>query len=87
MPGLTGFSVQSELGKSIIELAQAGNFPNSQISVTTVRELQQIGVQIVASPGRGYHKTVITSLPLSDAEAIRISAVFRQQPNPFPIER
>jgi RHS repeat-associated protein len=87
VPGLTGFSVQSAPGQTVEQLAAAGRFPNTQISVTTVRELQRIGVPVRPSPGQGFHNTAVTPLPLSDSQAMQISDVFRQQPNPHPFKR
>lgn len=82
VPGLTGFSVQSAPGKSIEELAAAGQFKNAQISITTVQNLLKVGVAIVPSPGGGYHNTAVTPLPLSPQQAARISSIFQQMPNP-----
>ena len=82
VPGLTGFSVQSEPGKTIEELAAAGQFRNAQISVTTVRELENAGVKLEPTPGRGYHKTAMTPMPLPPDQAAKISAVFKPVPNP-----
>jgi RHS repeat-associated protein len=87
VPGLTGFSVQSAPGMTIEQLAAAGQFPNSQISVTTVSQLDAIGVRVVPSPGRGFHNTAVVPLPLPDKLAAEISAVFRQQRNPAPVKR
>jgi hypothetical protein len=90
VPGLTGFSVQSESGKSIGELALAGEFKNKQISVSTVRAIRAVGgtfghnVDVVKSPGIGYHKTVTTPMPLPSTLAIGLSAAFVQMPNPTP---
>jgi len=74
--------VQSAPGKTVEELAAAGQFRNAQISVTTVRELENAGVTLVPSPGRGYHNTVVTSDPLPIEQAKKISAVFKPMPNP-----
>lgn len=88
VPGLTGFSVQSAPGKTINELAAAGQFRNKQISVTTVGELENAGgalgfhIRVVPSPGRGFHNTATTPNPLPDDLAIALSKVFRQIPNP-----
>jgi tetratricopeptide (TPR) repeat protein len=84
VPGLSGFSVQSAPAKSIEELAAGGLFPHGQISVTTVDELRSVGVSVVPSPGKGrYHCTASAPFPLTDEQAIRISAVFRPAiPNP-----
>jgi hypothetical protein len=82
VPGLTGFSVQSAPGKTIDELAAAGQFRNAQISVTTVRAMMKVGVPVVPSPGQGYHNTAKTPMPLSPVQADAISSAFQQRPNP-----
>lgn len=89
-PGLTGFSVQSAPGKTINELAAAGQFHNRQISVTTVEGLEDAGrclgfdIRVVPSPGRGFHNTVTTPNPLPTDLAKALSEVFRRMPNPSP---
>lgn len=87
MPGLIGFSVQSAPEKTIEELARAGEFPNLQISVTTDCMLKRIGLSLMKSPGTGYHKTVVTPMPLTNEQAATISAVFTTMPNPAPVKR
>jgi hypothetical protein len=68
-PGLFGFSVQYQPGKTIQELATAGRFRHIQISVTTTEELIAAGLlagypmSIVQSPGAGYHHTVRVPFP------------------------
>lgn len=84
--GLAGFSVQSAAGKTVEELAAAGQFRNGQISVTTVAELLTAGVPIVKSPGKGYHNTAKTENPLSDSHAQAISRVFKPRPNPAQVK-
>ena len=90
VPGLTGFSVQSATGKTINELATAGQFRNRQISVTTVGEVEDAGgalgfnIRVVQSAGRGFHCTVTTPNPLPNDLALALSKVFRQMPNPSP---
>ena len=87
-PGLYGFSVQYQSGKTIQELAAAGRFRNAQISLTTDVALVAAGiaagyaVSIVKSPGAGYHHTVQGPFPLSLDLAVALSAVFAQQLNP-----
>ena len=87
VPGLYGFSVQSAPGLSVDDLAQAGAFPNRQISVTTTAELAGVGVTVVPSPGAGYHATAQVPNPLPADIASSISGVFRQQDNPFRVPR
>ena len=96
--GVFGFSVQSAAGKTVEELAAAGQFPNRQISYTTLDTLQTavqpLGyrVDLVKTPGTGFHHTLtvlydangvmLHTLP-RDA-AVAISAAFQRMPNPFP---
>jgi len=87
VPGLYGFSVQSAPGLSVEDLAQAGAFPNRQISVTTTAELAGVGVAVVPSLGAGYHATAQVPNPLPADLALSISGVFRQQDNPFRMPR
>ena len=86
MPGLFGFSVQSQPGKTVEELARAGQFPNPKISVTTLSALQALGVPVVPSPGRGYHNTVVTGPVLDPARAEEISKLFQVIPNPAQVK-
>ena len=87
-PGLFGFSVQYQPGKTIMELADAGQLRNAHISVTTAEALVAAGllagypVRIVQSPGIGYHYTVQVPFPLPLDVAVALSAVFTQMPNP-----
>jgi hypothetical protein len=93
MPGLHGFSVQSELGRTIFQLGEAGHFPNAQISVSTVEALVAAGqamaysVRVVKSPGRGFHCTVEVPEPLPDTLAEALSHEFTQLPNPARVRR
>ncbi len=96
VPGLFGFSVQYAPGRSIEELALAGQFPHEQISYATDDALQLAlqphgyTMRLVRSPGRGYHHTFAVlydmgGLPLQrlpqDA-AVVLSQTFRHRPNP-----
>lgn len=97
VPGLYGFSVQYAPNKTIGELAQAGQFPNAQISYATgealAAALASLGyrMHLVSSPGQGYHHTFVVlydtsgvalqHLPIDAARAI--SQTFQRQPNPF----
>lgn len=95
--GLYGFSVQYAQGRTVEELARAGQFPHAQLSVATddalAAALIPLGyeMRLVPSPGKGYHHTFavlydasgvpLRTLPLDAARAL--SATFWQQPNPF----
>jgi hypothetical protein len=87
-PGLFGFSVQYQPGKTIEELAVAGRFRNAQISFATAEELVAAGaaagyvITIVKSPGTGYHHTVRVPSPLPADLAAALSRVFKQIPHP-----
>jgi len=85
-----GFSVQTAPRVSVDELARGGYFPNGQISVTTVQELQAIPGVIVnfPTPGRGdYHGTVNVPYPTPPGFFNVISGVFALRTNPFPVPR
>ena len=90
LPGIFGFSVQRQRGKTITELALLGRFPHAQISVATVEQVLSAartrgydGVQVVASPGRGFHHTVVVPQPFPFELAEAVSQVFTVQPNPL----
>ena len=78
VPGLRGFSVNAENGLSVEELALAAGYPNGQISWTQVSRLRRAGTNVIPSPGKAYHCTVIASV----ADATHLSAAFQQMPNP-----
>ena len=87
-PGLFGFSVQYQPGKTVTELAIAGKFRHARISVTTDDALIAIGVstgyvvRLIQSPGGGYHHTVQVPFPLPWELAEALSAVFTPMANP-----
>jgi len=88
VPGLFGFSVQYQPGRTITELAVAGGFPNPYISLAVANELIEAGrhyeVRLVKSPGRGYHYTVVTPYPLPLELAEVFSRIFLQNVLPNP---
>jgi hypothetical protein len=99
VPGLFGFSVQYAIGRSVEELTLAGQFPHEQISHATddalQLALQPLGytMNLVRSPGRGYHHTFAVLYDVSglllqrlpqDA-AIALSLTFRHRLNPYRI--
>jgi RHS repeat-associated protein len=83
---LTGFSVNTAPFMTWQDIAH--NSPSSygyrQVSVTTVQQLANIGVRVLATNSRGQplHATVLTPYPLSPAVAALISAQFHARPNP-----
>jgi hypothetical protein len=91
--GLFGFSAQHQPGCTVEELADAGRFPNAQISVTTVEQLVAAGarvgytVRVVKSPVRGYHYTVVVPAPMPSNLAEALSQVFDPRPNPARVVR
>jgi hypothetical protein len=96
MPSIYGFSVQYAPGKTVIELAEAGQFPHSYISYAYESDLtsallsQGYRMELIRSPGRGYHATFVVlydgsgnmlmQLPLDAAQAL--SGVFKHMKNP-----
>jgi hypothetical protein len=99
VPGLFGCSVQYATGKSVADLARAGQFPNAQISVASddalAAALRPLGyaIRLVRSPGRGDHNTLVVlsgaggtmlqKLPQDAADAL--SQTFRQRKNPHQV--
>lgn len=84
---LTGFSVQSAPCVCWEDLARGGRFRNLHVSVATRQDLQWYGFKLVfPSPGRGlYHATVQAPYPLPPDVADRLSRLFIQHPNPYPV--
>lgn len=82
--GLTGFSVTTARGMSVDQLAFAGRYPNGQISYSTTAALSAAGAPVVATPqpGMPLHGTVSVPVPLDPVTAAKISAAFKQKPNP-----
>ena len=97
--GLFGFSVLYAPGRSIEELALAGQFPHAQISYaaddTPQTALQPLGyiMKLARSPGKGYHHTFavlydVSGVPLQSLPqdaAIALSQAFRQRLNPYQV--
>ncbi len=86
-----GFSVQTSPGVPWEELARGGQFPNGQVSVTTLDAILSVpgvvGVNF-PTPGAGaYHGTVVIQNPPPPGTFEGVSAVFRQFPNPSPVPR
>lgn len=97
--GLYGFSVQYTAGKSVEELAQAGQFSHAQISYAQEQDLAaslahlSYTMRLVRSPGKGYHHTfavlydatglMLHTLPQDAADAL--SRTFKQRSNPHRV--
>ncbi|MGH2515833.1 MAG: hypothetical protein ACRDHP_09270, partial [Ktedonobacterales bacterium] len=97
VPGLFGFSVQYAPGKTVEELAQAGQLRNGQVSYALDDDLAQslklLGytMRLVKSPGHGFHHTfavlydasgaMLHVLPADAANAL--SQTFQQRKNPY----
>ena len=100
-PNIFGFSVQYAPGKSIDELAYAGQFPHASISYALDSHLAAAllpltyGVSLVRTPGVGYHTTFVVlydatgqmlkQLPYDAAEAL--SETFQQAKNPHRVKQ
>lgn len=92
---LYDFSVQYRPGRSVLQLANAGQCPNPKISYATdeclILAAQQLGydVDLVASPGIGFHRTLTASVNgmmvrvLPDDVANALHDCFEQAHNPF----
>jgi len=89
--GPYGISCQSAPGVTVEELAKAGKFPNSQISVTTVGEIRGIGGNVIPTPNLPrfpHHGTITATNDVwSQAWREQLSQMFDIMPNPFPVRR
>ena len=93
LPGVRGFSVQSERGKSIEELAKAGQFRHKRISVTTENTLLAVGrilrfpIKVVKTPdsGPGYHCDVTVPVENDKKFFDKLSKPWDRMANPHPL--
>lgn len=87
--GPYGISCQSDPGMTVEELARAGQFPNSKISVTTVGEIRGIGGNVIPTPnlpGFPYHATITAPNDVwSQVWKEQLNQLFNILPNPFPV--
>jgi hypothetical protein len=79
-----GFSVQSYLGRSVDDLARAGQFPNPKVSVTSVGAIRAAGYEVVETQGRGYHAAVVVPSSWTETDAGALASSFEVQSNPAP---
>ena len=59
--GITGISIQCEVGLAIEELVKV--IPHGQIGVTKVGEVRKAGGDVIRTSGRGYHATLTGLTP------------------------
>ncbi len=74
--GVTGPSVECDVGMSIAELA--GTVPHNQVGVTTVGAIRAAGGDVVRSFGRSPHHATLTGLTPEEASRLLTPAI----PNP-----
>jgi hypothetical protein len=80
--GYYGFSVQSEAGISVVDLARA--LPNRRVGFTTVGEIRTMGYEVVRTSGEGFHATLVVPIDWNEAEAEHLARSFRDADNPYP---
>ncbi|MFZ2959787.1 MAG: RHS repeat-associated core domain-containing protein, partial [Candidatus Ozemobacteraceae bacterium] len=84
--GVYGVSVQSAPGKTVDELALAGQFFNPKIGVTTVGRIKAFRGEVIPTGGKGYHCTVDMGPGKISPE--ELSALLQPpRPNPHPFSR
>jgi hypothetical protein len=59
--GVTGISVECGVGLSVEKLASM--IPHSQVGVTTVEAIRQLGGDVIRTSGRSPHHATLTGLP------------------------
>jgi hypothetical protein len=80
--GYYGFSVQSEAGRTVAELAQG--LPNNRVGFTTVGEVRRMGYDVVRTSGSGFHATLVVPADWNEADAGRLAQAFQDSENPNP---
>ncbi len=83
--GVHGFSVQSEAGLSVAQLA--AECSNKSVGFTTVAEIRIMGYEVVRTAGDAYHATVVVPQDWSADSAAALALIFRHAVNPAPKKR
>lgn len=82
-PNLT---ISANGGMGVSNGTLAGNVKNNQITVTTVKQLNEIGYKVISSPSSGnvYHVDIVppNKQKLTDDEAKKLSSIFKAIPKP-----
>ena len=58
--------------------------PNNKIGVTTVGTIRSAGYDVVVTPGRGHHATLVVPLVWDLGEAQVLALLFEERANPIP---
>src|SRR4051812_13613099 len=66
--GVTGVSVECELGMSVAELADS--LPHSQVGVTTVGAIRAAGGDVIRTTGRSPHHATVVGLTPEEASRL-----------------
>jgi hypothetical protein len=86
-PDAQGLSVQAAVGKTIEELAIAGNIKNARIGVATVGRIRRAGYELVKTGGAGCHWDLLVPRNFSESAAAELAREFRQELNPWTDRR
>ena len=74
--GVTGVSVESAAGVSVVELTRA--IPHRQVGVTTVGEVREAGGDVIRTSGRSPYHATLTGLTPEQASKLLTPTI----PNP-----
>jgi hypothetical protein len=80
--GVHDFSVQCAAGVEFAELAAW--CPNRRVGVLTVSEVRGLGYDVVRTPGKGHHATVVVPAEWGRDAADILARSFRVASNPSP---
>jgi hypothetical protein len=80
--GYFGLSVQCRASVAVEDLAVW--CPNNKIGVTTVGAIRSAGYDVVVTPGRGHHATLVVPLVWDLGGALTLALLFEEQVNPIP---
>jgi hypothetical protein len=80
--GYYGFSVQSEVGFTVEQLAT--ECPHKSVGYTTAGEIRKMGYEVRETYGDGRHATVVVPKPWAPKAAEQLAQLFRTAKNPSP---
>lgn len=80
--GYFGFSVQCGPSGTIENLAIWCR--NNKIGTTTVGAIRSAGYDVVVTPGKGHHATVVVRPDWNRRDALTLALLFEERTNPVP---
>jgi hypothetical protein len=80
--GPFGFSVQSEAGMTVEQLASACR--NKAVGYATARAIRKLGYDVLRTGGESHHATVVVPEDWTEQAAAELTQLFQYARNPSP---